>query len=367
MGVKAQLSEVFLGTLTDQLVAQHYTDVPLQGMSIGIIQGEQIHIFHYGNIADTLPAVLPNNHTLYLLGSITKVFTASLLTAMVADSVVRLEDPITLYLPDSMAAANPALSRIKLLQLATHTSGLPAKPSNLADSFTDPNDPYAQYSIAQLYHYLSTFAPPPPATIKRKKNKANLLPSNRFAYSHVGMGLLAHLLENATHQSYQQLLDTYLLQDLGCGDTYQRPPANRVAAIADGHNFVGKTSPTLHYLSLYGSEGLYSSLDNMLKLVYANMDNSPQNPLSNALKQTQQAYGHTPMPDVKACMGWYQIEQGKHVPLIYTHSGRTGGYGHYVAFLPQIRLGIIIMTNTNRRVDGLGIDLLEKLLKYAHE
>ena len=74
-------------------------------------------------------------------------------------------------------------------------------------------------------------------------------------------------------------------------------------------------------------------------------------------------YAATQMHNVSACLGWYQIKQAKRIPLVYTHSGRVGGYSHYVAFSPEKKIGIVVMSNTSQRIDDIGIEILSYLLE----
>lgn len=345
-----------LQKIVGQILENHYPSEPLHGLSIGIIQQEQINTYHCGNLANAAPIVSPNNATLYRLGSISKVFTATLLVAMTTDSSVQLNDPITKYLPDSVALANPLLAQITLQQLATHTAGFPTKPTNLANTFTDSDDPYANYTLTDLYAYLVKFRP----IVNRKKKKPE---ANSFSYSHLGIGILGHLLENASGKTYQQLLEQYITNEIACDDIFLIPTTEQENRIVAGHNFVGQSTSALHYRSLYASEGLYSSLDNLLKFVYLNMENTTNNPLRDIVLQTQIPYVSTQMKNVYACMGWYQIKQTKRAPAIYTHSGHVGGYSHYIAFLPTKKIAVVVMSNTSQRIDDIGIEILGTLIE----
>src|SRR5688572_15391838 len=67
--------------------------------------------------------------TLFEIGSITKTFTTALLADMVRRGEVRLDDPVADHLP-ALRVPQKGRRRPSLLDLATHTSGLPALPSN---------------------------------------------------------------------------------------------------------------------------------------------------------------------------------------------------------------------------------------------
>ena len=121
------------------------------------------------------------------IGSITKTFTALLL----ADAVVRrrfaLDDPVESALPPGLKLRDAADAPIRWVDLATHRSGLPRLPTNLAPQ--DRRDPYAGYDEAQLLRFLRDFKP----TAAR---------DTRWEYSNLGFGLLGYALGRAAGSSY---------------------------------------------------------------------------------------------------------------------------------------------------------------------
>src|SRR5690606_15437675 len=95
-------------------------------LAIGIINNGKTSSYYYGE-TEKGSKQLPDENTLFEIGSITKTFTATLLAYFAGQQVLDLADPITKYLPDSLAG-NPDLQKITLTQLANHTSGLPRLP-----------------------------------------------------------------------------------------------------------------------------------------------------------------------------------------------------------------------------------------------
>lgn len=101
------------------------------------------------------PPIALDGNTVFEIGSITKVFTASVLADMVAKGEVRLDDPVAKFLPASVRVPSRNGTQITLIDLATQSSGLPRMPNN----FTPANNenPYADYTVAQLYAFLSGY------------------------------------------------------------------------------------------------------------------------------------------------------------------------------------------------------------------
>jgi D-alanyl-D-alanine-carboxypeptidase/D-alanyl-D-alanine-endopeptidase len=95
------------------------------------------------------------SETLFQIGSVTKLFTAFLLADMVDRGEVLLDDPVAAYLPAGVHIPEYNGRPIRLVDLATHTAGLPRRPSNLPS--TDPANPHAGYTAELLHEFLSSF------------------------------------------------------------------------------------------------------------------------------------------------------------------------------------------------------------------
>jgi CubicO group peptidase (beta-lactamase class C family) len=148
------------------------------GAVVGVVSPRGRQIVSYGTISavDRRPMT---GDTVFDVGSITKVFTALLLSEMTERGEVKLDDPAARYLPgDRVCLPERGGKQITLVDLATHTSGLPLRPGNLASN--DPNNKYAGYTVDLLYQFLSLF------TLTRDIGI-------QYEYSNVGYGLLASL------------------------------------------------------------------------------------------------------------------------------------------------------------------------------
>src|SRR2546421_5822242 len=124
------------------------------GMVVGTIGPQGSRIYSYGKVASDSSAA-PDGDTLYEIGSATKVFTSLLLADMVKRGEVRLDDPVAKYLPASVKVPERNGRKITLVDLATHTSGLPRLSNNLKPK--DMANPYADYTVEQMYTFLSGY------------------------------------------------------------------------------------------------------------------------------------------------------------------------------------------------------------------
>lgn len=143
-----------------------------------------------------------NAEKVYEIGSITKVFTSTLLANFVLDNRINLNDPIENFFSFSIQP-----NQIQVVQLANHTSGLPRIPSNLNLSEVDFNNPYKDYSRDKLKEYLSV------------ELIYDSLVGGKYQYSNLGAGLLGILLETKSDSSYENLLQKHIAMKYGMMST----------------------------------------------------------------------------------------------------------------------------------------------------
>jgi len=278
------------------------------------------------------------------IGSITKVFTTSLLQDMVDRGEVRLGDAVSQYLPRSVKVPSRNDREITLLDLATQSSGLPRLPSNLTPR--DATNPYADYSEQQLYTFLSGYQ------LTRDVGA-------EYEYSNLGMGLLGHALALKGRASYEELLRRRILTPLGMRETaITLTPALR-ARLAPGHDAEGRVVPSWDLPTLAGAGALRSTVNDMLTFLAANLD-SGATPLSPTLKRTHGERHATNNPSMKVGLGWHIL--ARPVGNIVWHNGGTGGYRTFTGFDPVRKLGVVVLSNIDASADDIGFHLLDETL-----
>ena len=157
--------------------------------------------------------------TVFEIGSITKVFTALLLTEMVTRGEVALDDPASKYLPAQVKMPERNGRKITLLDLATYTSGLPRVPDGIPNT---GDNPYAAYTVEQLYEFLSGYT-------------LRFDPGKRYIYANLGFGLLGHVLAVRANTSYEDLIVSRICAPLGMADTRILLTPSMRDRLAQGH------------------------------------------------------------------------------------------------------------------------------------
>ncbi|HEX5726522.1 MAG TPA: serine hydrolase domain-containing protein, partial [Longimicrobiaceae bacterium] len=169
------------------------------GIVLGILEADgSTRIFSAGSAGPGARPLGPR--TTFEIGSINKTFTGTILADMVAKGEVALDDPVQKYLPEGVRVPSRNGRQITLLDLATHRSGLPRLPDNFTPA--DPTNPYADYSVEQLYAFLNHHQ------LRRDIGA-------EFEYSNLGMGLLGHALGRAAGTNVQTLIRQRILEPLG--------------------------------------------------------------------------------------------------------------------------------------------------------
>jgi CubicO group peptidase (beta-lactamase class C family) len=261
---------------------------------------------------------------------------------MAAKSEVALTDPISKYLPKGVTAPTRSGKEITLLDLATHSSGLPRLPDNLKPA--DMTNPYADYTVEKLYAFLSSHQ------LRRD-------PGAESEYSNLGVGLLGHLLARAAGTSYENLVRQRILTPLGMTMTGYPLEGNIAEWMTKGHNPQGKVVPYWFATeAIQGAGGLRSNLEDMLKYLKANMT-PPNSDLGRALRAAHEQ--RKPLPKGGAIgLGWQiQSAQGR---TFLMHGGGTGGFSTFIGFDPDKRVGFVMLTNTTQFQDDIGPDFLRR-------
>ncbi len=324
--------------LVERIDAQHQS----VGIVVGVITPEGRRMVAYGHLAqgDTRPL---NGDTIFEIGSATKVFTALLLADMVQRGQVALDDPVSRYLPKTVKMPERNGHSITLIDLATHTSGLPRLPGNMAPK--DPGNPYADYTVDQLYQFLSGYQ------LKRDIGA-------QYEYSNLGGGLLGHVLALRAGMDYESLVISRICGPLHMKSTSITLTPEQKSRLAVGHNAGMQTVENWDLPTLAGAGALRSTANDLLNFLAASLgySKSPLAPAMAAMLKTRRPTGQA---GLEVALGWH-IFTGNGKEIIW-HNGGTGGYRSFMGYDPATRIGVVALSNagTNIGVDDIGRHLLD--------
>jgi CubicO group peptidase (beta-lactamase class C family) len=323
------------------------------GIVVGVIEPKGRRVVTYGSLDKDDKRPL-NGDTIFEIGSATKVFTSLLLADMVQRGEVALADPIAKYLPAEVKVPQRGGRQITLQDLATHTAGLPRLPGNLSPK--DPTNPYADYSVTQLYQFLSGY------------DLARDIGS-QYEYSNLGGGLLGHVLARRAGMDYEALVRSRICGPLQMASTGIALSPAWKARLAVGHNDRLAPVPNWDLPTLAGAGALRSTANDLLAFLAANLGYT-ESPLAPAMAAMLKVRRPTGTAGLEIALGWHIFARdGKE---IIWHNGGTGGYRSFVGYDPKARVGVVVLSNTftNAGVDDIGVHLLDSrapLLKPPKE
>ena len=312
------------------------------GRNVGIVVGTidaagKKAIAAYGNPG---PGALPlDADSVFEIGSITKVFTATILADMAERGEVKLDDPIKKYLPSNIRLPQRNGREITLIDLSTQTSGLPRMPDNFKPA--DPRNPYKDYTVEQLYDFLS-------------RHELRRDPGAQFEYSNLGVGLLGHVLTLRAKKPYEQLVTERILDPLDMDHTGVTLTPWMQAHLARGHNNQGQPASNWDIGTLGAAGALRSTMNDMLKFARANLQTRGK--LQVVMQQTH--VERAPAGN-NMFIGMNWIIRRQNGQDVTWHNGGTGGYRTWLGFDKQKGIAAVVLTNSSHGADDLGFELMK--------
>lgn len=276
----------------------------------------------------------PGPDTIFEIGSLTKVFTGLLLARALDRSTVALADPIDPLFP--LGAPQFQGQSITLLDLATHSSGLPRMPNNTHSA--DPRNPGAGYTEQDLGEFMANW------TLKAA-------PGTTVMYSNLGAGTLGYfLVEDAGEASYEALMRRDLAGPLGMMDTRIMVPPTDQARVARGYR-QGIAAPANEIGEpLAGGGALRSSGADMLRLLEAALavgDPAVVAAWSRVIEPQR------PSPQGRegqlGLLVTRETIDGRHW---YFKDGQTAGFSSYLRFSTSPPAAVVLLTNAGELAEA---------------
>lgn len=311
-------------------------------LSIALIDGEKVEFYGVKRLDDTLTAI-DNRDSVFETGSISKVFTSTLLSSVEANHLLALDDPIQDYLDLDWKTDEP----ITFLQLANHTSGLPRLPSNLNLFQADPGNPYKNYDETKLRAYLT------------EEVSLNATPGSQFEYSNLGAGLLGYLLGEISHSNYEALLHERIFTKYGMSNSTTKK-SNLKNELIPGLDGKGSAVSNWEFNVLVGAGGILSTAEDLSRFAMAHFD--PRNAELRATSQPTFSINE----NMQIGLGWHIISLNDGKEAIW-HNGATGGYTSSMALDLNEKVGVVVLSNVSgfnqkmREIDNLCFRLIQVL------
>jgi serine-type D-Ala-D-Ala carboxypeptidase/endopeptidase len=339
VGASVRAQDKLLNEIIEFNGAMLFMESRVPAMIVGAVRNGQTAVVGFGETADG-SGKAPDGQTMLRIGSITKAFTGQVMAGLVAQGTVKLTDRLQDRLGWPVKVPERDGRQIRLIELVTHTSGLPREVDRPS---APPDDPFR--TLTQ------------DAYIKGLQSDVLLFaPGSGGLYSNFAFDLLAAALANAAGKPYAALLKESVLDPAGLKDTVLALRDGDGARLLQGHNFDGKPMPNANATPVMaGASALYSTPNDILRWLAWHLDRfSSQGAELRLLDHA--AYvprdGLNPVSGFDEGghmdamgLGWVVMMPKGDRPLILQKAGGLQGIFSYAAFAPTRGVGVFIAIN----------------------
>ncbi|AEC19452.1 beta-lactam binding protein AmpH [Pusillimonas sp. T7-7] len=333
----ARAADLALTEAVSMAGMQLFLDSGAPGIVIGVVRGDDTVIQGYG---ETAPGsdVEPNEHSIFRLASVSKVFAGDVLASLAAKGKLSLTDPLSKYAPDNVSVQSNGRP-ITLLDLATHSAALPRE---LPNPDVSPSDnPFDAFDRAYYWKWMGS-------------NKPAYVPGTTTLYSNLGYGLLGDALAKAGGASYNTVFTNEVATPVGLTDTTNVLNDEQKTRLMTGLDPFQNPDPNATVPDvMYASAGLYSTAADMVRWMEWHLDGSRQQ-RTDALLAHQMWLPYDGLASVVGTevsdadgmgLGWVVSLPRAGTPLLLGKSGGLGGFMTYVVLSPNRDLGIFVVAS----------------------
>jgi CubicO group peptidase (beta-lactamase class C family) len=322
------------------MVEEAFEESSLPSLSIAIVYDRDIiysQAFGYADLEEKIPAT---TKTIYPIGSITKVFTVTMLVQLAEAGIVTLDTPVKKYLPEyKVKSPYKGTQPTTLRQLAMHTSGLP-RDANI-NFWSD----YAagEWLLSKGSSEMKWYASTQELLASLPYIELEYPPNSRYSYSNLGVALLGIALERAAKKPFVEYIESHILKPLGMNDSGFLLHKKKPSGVPKGYVYISPKSkpliaPEWDLGSAQFSGGLYSTAEDMARFLSLQFqDDAPGG------AQIISADGLRMMH--LESLGWGYVYGPKYKGI--HHDGGHLGFYAYVRAFPALKIGIVTLTNSN--------------------
>jgi len=304
------------------------------GITAAVVAGDKVIWVEGFGWADRDRRIAAGADTIYRIGSITKTFTAVVLSQLVDRKTIALDDPVEKYFPEvrRFTGARPGAKPITFRQLASHTAGLIREPA-LAGAASGPIAEWESKVLASI-----------PAT------SFDALPGERYAYSNIGYGVLGLALSRAARTPFMKLVADGIFTPLGMTRstfilTRRLWPGLSVGYANSGARIDAELPAREHLGRGYKvpNGGVYSTVGDLARFIGA-LDGAGKTVTSAAMRR-EMLTKQTPEADDAGYGLGLQFLSSPGAATLAGHSGGVAGYTAHIQFDPQSAIGVILLRN----------------------
>ena len=321
-------------TELESVVLRELSETNTPGVAVAVVSGDSIVFakgFGVSNIENGA-SVTPD--MLFRIGSVTKMFTASLLVTLAEERKINLEKPIGEFIK----GLSPKLSRVTLHQLMSHTAGMTDE---------SPSD-YGSHDDSALAVYVRSL----------KDDHFFTEPGKIFSYSNPAYDVAGFSIEEFGGKAYADQMSERLFRPLGMKSTTFRPTMAMTYPLSQGHTATANAKPSVIRPFVDNVAGwpdgfLFSSVNDLARFAIAFLNRGKIDG-KQILMPSVIAKLSTPYAQIHSRFGFENgeysyglfIHNYRGVRVVW-HAGLIQGFGALFEMVPEQRFAVIILANSS--------------------
>ena len=341
-----QTAEEKFGRLS-AYVRKTMAETAVPGVAVGVLHDGESYTAGFGvtNVEHPLEVTVD---TLFLIGSITKTMTGTVMMRLVEQGKLDLDAPVRKYLPDFKVQDEEATAKAKVKDLLTHMGGWVGDHFNSTGEGDDALDRMME-EMADLEQLA------PIGTV--------------WSYNNSGFYVAGKIIEVVTGKSYEEVLQELILDAIGLSDTYIKPADVMTKRYVVGHTVsddgIEIAQPWPLYRAAYPAGGAITNVKDMLTYAAFHMGDGTNADGERIMKEESlevMQVAHAPKVGTDDLMGltWHLSDLDSKRTV--AHGGGTSGQISLLLMIPEEDFALAIVTNANR-----GGDITRKVSRWILE
>lgn len=346
----ARGDEAALQRYVERVIAYEMREADVPGLSIALVDDQRVIWAQGFGYADQERKISATERTIYRVGSISKLFTVAAALQLAEQGRLNIDAPLRTYLPEfsiKQRLANAA--PITLRDLMTHHAGLPrdvlkgfqtAEPAPIDSLLTELRDDYGAYA-----------------------------PGQTFYYSNVGVTLLGSAIQRVTGEAFASHMKRSVLTPLGMSNSSFEPGVSISPLMATSHHgYLPKSEPPMRDLPAGGLNASVVDMSRFISMVFAGgMAGSQRLFEDRTIEAMLRPQNNDVALDLnfQFGLGWMLSTLSRSTlqgaGVVAQHDGAIEGFRSQLYVLPQQKLGVVVLANSDTAMQVVNRVAIETL------
>ncbi|QFH69958.1 beta-lactamase family protein [Enterobacter sp. E76] len=357
-GTQELLTHESLDGDVDSVVRHYMAQKSVSGMTVAVIHNHGEPQYYSWGVTDETHRYPVRPDTLFALGSLSKGVTAEVVTCLVNEGRLSWDDKLAALLPPGTPLSVDARN-ITLLELVTHTSGLPRQNMDLPmlkkfiGYLGSGENFYGELDSDNVLDYLARWQAP--------QSKAP-------EYSNLGYALIGYILKYKTGEDIQTLAARYIFRPLNMASTSFTPeqlkgfPQRALGHAGDQPKFIprGQLTPDWHFdNNMVAAASLYSNAEDLIAYARYHVSKTDNSVLDVVFAEVSNIYYQRPEGSQEIAWATDFIGREK----ITYQVGYIGGYSSFIGFDKEKGNAVVVLQNAFNWSNYIGMTLLLDMAK----